>query len=59
MKGPKLTPYSRLPKRIDHVHLEAIWREAASRHGKYGSHLWVTVLAMLTGPVFAAVNWSG
>ena len=23
MKGPKVTPYSRLPKRIDHAHMEA------------------------------------
>jgi integrase/recombinase XerD len=49
MKGPKVTPYSRLPKRIDHAHMEALWREAANRHGAYTSHLWVTVLAMLYG----------
>jgi site-specific recombinase XerD len=49
MKGPKVTPYSRLPKRIDHAHMEAMWREAANRRGKYTSHLWVTVLAMLYG----------
>jgi site-specific recombinase XerD len=49
MKGPKVTPYSRLPKRIDHAHKEAMWREAANRGGDYGAHLWVTVLAMLYG----------
>ena len=49
MKGPKVTPYSRLPKRIDHSHMEAMWREAANRHGNYSSHLWITVLAMLYG----------
>lgn len=49
MKGPKVTPYSRLPKRIDYSHMEAMWREATSRHGEYSSHLWVTVLAMLYG----------
>jgi len=49
MKGPKVTPYSRLPKRIDYAHMEAMWREAAKRHGLYSSHLWVTVLAMLYG----------
>ena len=49
MKGPKVTPYSHLPKRIDCAHMEALWREAASRHGEYTSHLWVTVLAMLYG----------
>ena len=49
MKGPKVTPYSRLPKRIDHAHMEAMWRTAANRGGDYSSHLWVTVLAMLYG----------
>jgi len=47
MKGPKVTPYSRLPKRIDRAHMEAMWREAANRGGDCSSHLWVTVLAML------------
>lgn len=49
MKGPKVTPYSRLPKRIDHAQMEAMWRAAADRGGDYSSHLWVTVLAMLYG----------
>jgi site-specific recombinase XerD len=49
MKGPKVSPYSRLPKRIDQAHMEAMWREAASRRGDYSAHLWVTVLAMLYG----------
>jgi site-specific recombinase XerD len=49
MKGPKVTPYARLPKRIDREHMEAMWREAAHRGGDYSSHLWVTVLAMLYG----------
>jgi site-specific recombinase XerD len=49
MKGPKVRPYSRLPKRIDRDHMEALWREAAQRRGEYGALLWVTVLAMLYG----------
>lgn len=49
MKGPKVTPYSRLPKRIDRAHMEAIWGEAAHRGGEYSRHLWVTVLALLYG----------
>jgi site-specific recombinase XerD len=49
MKGPKVRPYNKLPKRIDRAHMEAMWREAASRGGDYGSHLWVTVLALLYG----------
>jgi len=39
--------------------MEAMWREAANRHGEYTSHLWVTALAMLYGTVFAAASWSG
>ncbi len=49
MRGPKVTPYSRLPQRIDQAHMEAMWREAAGRHGDYSAHLWVTILAMLYG----------
>jgi integrase/recombinase XerD len=49
MKGPKVTPYSRLPRRIDQAHMEALWREGANRGGEYSSHLWVTILAMLYG----------
>ena len=48
-EGPKVTPYSRLPKRLDHGHMEAMWQEAAKCHGNYSAHLWVTVLAMLYG----------
>jgi site-specific recombinase XerD len=49
MKGPKVTPYNRLPKRIDRAYMETMWREAENRHGEYTSHLWVTLLAMLYG----------
>jgi site-specific recombinase XerD len=49
MKGPKITPYSRMPRRIDRAHLEAMWREAAASPGEYRRLLWVTVLAMLYG----------
>lgn len=49
MKGPKVSPYSRLPMRIDRSHMEALWREAARRRGDYSAHLWVTVLALLYG----------
>ena len=49
MKGPRVTPYSRLPKRIDHAHMEALWRAAADRGGDYCSDLWVTILALLYG----------
>lgn len=49
MRGPKVTPYHRLPRRIDREHMEAIWKAAAAMHGGYGATLWVTVLALLYG----------
>ena len=49
MKGPKITPYSRLPRRIDREHMEALWAEAARRRGNFSCHLWITVLALLYG----------
>jgi site-specific recombinase XerD len=49
MKGPKVSPYSHLSKRIDRSHMEAMWLEATRRRGDYSAHLWVTVLALLYG----------
>jgi site-specific recombinase XerD len=49
MRGPKLTPYSRLPRRLDAADLEALWRAAATQRGRYSQHLWVTVLALMYG----------
>jgi site-specific recombinase XerD len=49
MKGPKVTPYSRLPMRIDASHMAALWRAAAAARGAYWRHAWVTVLALLYG----------
>lgn len=49
MKGPKVTPYSRLPMRLDASHLQALWRAAASARGAYWRHAWVTALALLYG----------
>lgn len=49
MKGPKVTPYSRLPRRIDREHMQALWREAANKHSEFHRHQWITVLALLYG----------
>ena len=49
MKGPKLSPYSRLPRRLDRADMEALWRAAAASRGTYSQHLWLTVLALLYG----------
>lgn len=49
MKGPKITPYSQLPHRLDGEQLQALWRAAAARRGAYSRQLWVTALALLYG----------
>jgi integrase/recombinase XerC len=49
MKGPKVTPYSRLPKRIDQSQMQDMWRQAATSRIAYHQHLRVTVLALLYG----------
>jgi site-specific recombinase XerD len=49
MKGPKVTPYHRLPRRIDRAHMEAIWSAAAGMQGEYSRTLWITILALLYG----------
>jgi site-specific recombinase XerD len=49
MKGPKITPYSRLPRRLDRADMEALWHAAADTRGTYGPYLWLTVLALLYG----------
>lgn len=49
MKGPKVSPYSRLPRRIDREHMQALWHEAASKHSEFHRHQWITILALLYG----------
>lgn len=49
MRGPKVTPYSRLPRRLDRADIEALWRAAATQRGRYAQHQWVTVLSLLYG----------
>ena len=49
MQGPKISPYHRLPRRIDREHMDALWREAATSRGDCRRHLWITTLALLYG----------
>jgi len=49
MKGPKISPYSRLPRRIDRQHMQSLWQEAASKHSEFHRHQWITILALLYG----------
>ncbi|NJD87710.1 MAG: hypothetical protein FIB05_06835 [Betaproteobacteria bacterium] len=49
MKGPKVTPYSHLPARLNRGQVEAMWKAAAEVRGPYRRVLWVTVLSLLYG----------
>lgn len=49
MRGPKITPYHRLPKRIDAEAMQAMWAAAAVRRNGYEQQLGITLLALLYG----------
>lgn len=49
MQGPKVTPYHRMPKRIDGQDMKALWSAAAAGHSVYHRHLGITVLSLLYG----------
>jgi integrase/recombinase XerD len=49
MQGPKLSPYHRMPRRIDGAAMQALWGAAAARRGAYRRQLEITVLALLYG----------
>ena len=49
LQGPKLTPYHRLPKRIDGQAMKALWSAAAAGRGVYQRHLGITILSLLYG----------
>jgi integrase/recombinase XerC len=49
MQGPKLTPYHRMPKRIDGKDMKALWSAAATGRGLYQRHLGIAILCLLYG----------
>lgn len=49
MQGPKLTPYHRMPKRIDGDDMKALWSAAATGRGHFQRHLAITILSILYG----------
>ncbi|MGZ5676939.1 MAG: tyrosine-type recombinase/integrase [Usitatibacter sp.] len=49
MRGPKVSPYHRLPARLQSSEIQAMWREAAQAPGAYWPRLWITVLSLLYG----------
>jgi site-specific recombinase XerD len=49
MRGPKLDPRSRIPRRIGRQAMEQLWGAAAESRQSYQRHLWLAVLGMLYG----------
>jgi len=49
MHGPKLTPYHRMPKRIDGKDMKALWSAAATSREYFKRHLGITTLSILYG----------
>jgi len=47
IRGPKLDPRARVPRRIKKVHLEKLLVTAARSHLKYYRYMWVAVLMLL------------
>ena len=49
MRGPKVSPYLRLPARLESSDMQALWREASQSPGTYRPRLWLAVLSLLYG----------
>ena len=49
LQGPKLTPYHRMPRRLDGKDMKALWSAAATSREYYKRHLGITVLSILYG----------
>jgi site-specific recombinase XerD len=49
VRGPRLDPRGRLPRRIGAGHLSQLWEAAARQRGRYPQQLAVAVLALLYG----------
>lgn len=49
MQGPKVTPYHRMPKRIDGKDMKALWSAAATSREYFKRQLGIAVLSVLYG----------
>jgi len=49
IKGPRLDPRGRMPKRIGSEHLKKIWAASSENRNDYQQHLSIAVLALLYG----------
>lgn len=49
IRGPKVDPRSRSPRRVGKEEMKKIWTEAGKLRSEYQRQLWITVLAVLYG----------
>lgn len=49
VRGPRLDPRGKLPRRIDADHLQQLWEAAPKQRGSYSQQLSVAVLSLLYG----------
>lgn len=49
IRGPKLDPRRRLPKRLGRESLKRLWQAAATSRESYHRHMWITVMSVLYG----------
>jgi site-specific recombinase XerD len=49
MRGPKMDPRARIPRRIGHQTMEQLWAAAAERRQSYQRYLWLALLGVLYG----------
>jgi len=49
MRGPKIDPRARVPRRIGKTTMEQLWETAAARRQAYPRYLWVAMLAVFYG----------
>jgi integrase/recombinase XerC len=49
IRGPKLSPFSRVPRRISRSSLQSLFSHAAGHRQTYHRYVWITVLSVLYG----------
>ena len=49
LRGPKLDPFARAPRRIGTEEMELLWQQASRSRTKLHRHVWLTTLSLLYG----------
>jgi site-specific recombinase XerD len=49
MKGPRLCPFARVPRRLSSTSLDRLWEEAAQSRGTFARLQWLAILGLLYG----------